>query len=170
MNDLGVMYILKNESMPNLYKLGMTRKDVESRLKSLWSTTSIPTSFNVVREFKVDHVMQLEKYIHRKLSSRRVNPKREFFYFTNDGDAVDRVSKLVCAFKPHDYTDKERRKIKITTKVSTANKAKAAGLKNLAELSELTGQSTQTLRNWDENKPELFAVVLEGAASKKLKR
>jgi len=167
MIDLGVMYILKNESMPNLYKLGMTRKDVESRLKSLWSTTSIPTSFNLVCEFKTDHVMQLEKYIHRKLSSRRVNPKREFFYFTNDGDAVDRVSKLVCAFKPHDYTEKERRKIKISVKISTANKAKAAGFKNLDELAKITGQSTQTLRNWDANKPELFEVVLKGAATKK---
>ena len=51
--------------------------------------------------------------------------------------------------------------------MKTSEKAKAAGLKNLTELSEITGQSTQTLRNWDENKPELFAVVLEGAAIKK---
>lgn len=54
--------------------------------------------------------------------------------------------------------------------MKTSEKAKAAGFKNLAELSELTGQSTQTLRNWDENKPELFAVVLEGAVNQKLKR
>ena len=54
--------------------------------------------------------------------------------------------------------------------MKTSEKAKAAGLKNLAELSELTGQSTHTLRNWDENKPELFQVVLEGAVSKKQKR
>jgi len=53
-------------------------------------------------------------------------------------------------------------------RMKTSEKAKAVGLKNLAELSEITGQSTQTLRNWDENKPELFAVVLEGAASKKI--
>ena len=53
--------------------------------------------------------------------------------------------------------------------MKTSEKAKAAGLKNLAELSELTGQSTQTLRNWDENKPELFNVVLKGAAEKKSK-
>ena len=56
------------------------------------------------------------------------------------------------------------------SKMKTSEKAKAAGLKNLSELSEITGQSTQTLRNWDENKPELFQVVLEGAVSKKQKR
>ena len=51
--------------------------------------------------------------------------------------------------------------------MKTSEKAKAAGLKNLAELSEITGQSTQTLRNWDANKPELFEVVLMGAAKKR---
>jgi len=52
--------------------------------------------------------------------------------------------------------------------MKTSEKAKASGLKNLAELSELTGHSPQTLRNWDENKPELFALVLKGAVAKKL--
>ena len=47
--------------------------------------------------------------------------------------------------------------------MKTSEKAKAAGLKNLAELSEITGQSTQTLRNWAENKPKLFEIVLLGA-------
>lgn len=51
--------------------------------------------------------------------------------------------------------------------MTTSEKAKAAGLKNLNELSEITGQSTQTLRNWDINKPELFNIVLKGAADKK---
>jgi hypothetical protein len=49
--------------------------------------------------------------------------------------------------------------------MKTSEKAKAAGLKNLKELCELTGQSSQTLRNWDDNKPELFKAVLAGAVS-----
>ena len=40
---------------------------------------------------------------------------------------------------------------------------KAAGLKNLAELSEITGVSIQTLNNWSKNKVELFRVVIIGA-------
>ena len=51
--------------------------------------------------------------------------------------------------------------------MKTSEKAKAAGFKNLDELSKITGQSTQTLRNWDANKPDLFEVVLEGAIRKK---
>lgn len=45
---------------------------------------------------------------------------------------------------------------------------KAAGLKSLAELSEITGESVQTLNNWHKNKPCLFGVVVTGAAAKKL--
>lgn len=40
---------------------------------------------------------------------------------------------------------------------------KAAGLSGLRELSELTGQSQQTLINWHRDKPELFAIVVKGA-------
>jgi len=49
----------------------------------------------------------------------------------------------------------------------TASKAaKEAGLKNLSQVSEMTGQSLQTLTNWFKNKPELFEVVLIGCKSK----
>ena len=42
-----------------------------------------------------------------------------------------------------------------------------AGLKGLAELRRMTGQSDQTLINWSRNKPELFEIVAIGAAEKK---
>ena len=50
--------------------------------------------------------------------------------------------------------------------MKTSDKCKAAGLKSLAKLSEITGQSTQTLRNWHKFKPELFEIVLRGAKGK----
>jgi len=39
---------------------------------------------------------------------------------------------------------------------------KAAGLKSLAELSEITKVSVQTLNNWSKNKPDLFEAVILG--------
>ena len=51
--------------------------------------------------------------------------------------------------------------------MKTSEKVKAAGLKNLTELSRITNQSAQTLRNWDNNKPMLFEVVLLGASLSK---
>jgi len=38
----------------------------------------------------------------------------------------------------------------------------------LKELSELTGQTTDTLRRWDKNKSDLFQIVLKGAVAKKI--
>lgn len=40
--------------------------------------------------------------------------------------------------------------------------AKSSGLKNLAEVCDLTGVSPQTLNNWFSEKPKLFAVVIAG--------
>ena len=40
---------------------------------------------------------------------------------------------------------------------------KKAGLKSLAELSEITKVSIQTLNNWSKNKVELFRAVILGS-------
>jgi hypothetical protein len=46
--------------------------------------------------------------------------------------------------------------------MTASQQAKAAGLKNLKQVSELTDTSVQTLNNWHKHKPKLFAVVLLG--------
>ena len=48
--------------------------------------------------------------------------------------------------------------------LTAAETAKLAGLKNLTEVSELTGVSPQTLNNWHNDKPRLFKVVIAGCA------
>lgn len=50
--------------------------------------------------------------------------------------------------------------------MTPSQQAKAAGLKSLSQVSEITGVSLQTLINWAKNKPELFGVVLTGCVSK----
>lgn len=49
--------------------------------------------------------------------------------------------------------------------MTAAQQAKEAGLKNLSQIKELTGVSLQTLTNWHDNKPDLFAVVVAGCVS-----
>ncbi len=51
-----------------------------------------------------------------------------------------------------------------------SEKCKVAGLKSLNELSQLSGESVQTLNNWYKNKPRVFELVLRGAAMEKLSR
>lgn len=55
-------------------------------------------------------------------------------------------------------------------KMKPSEKAKAAGLKSLTELSEISGESTQTLNNWFNNYPLRFELILKGAVIKKLER
>jgi hypothetical protein len=50
--------------------------------------------------------------------------------------------------------------------MTASKKAKELGLKSLTQVSELTGQSLQTLTNWFNDKPELFEVVLLGCKAK----
>ncbi len=52
--------------------------------------------------------------------------------------------------------------------MTPSKKAKSMGLKSLNEVSEMTGQTVQTLINWDRDRPELFRLVLIGCATDKL--
>ena len=55
------------------------------------------------------------------------------------------------------------------TKMTPSQQAKSVGLKNLTQVSKMTGQSLNTLINWHRNKPELFEIVLEGCLSRVFK-
>jgi hypothetical protein len=46
--------------------------------------------------------------------------------------------------------------------MTPSRQAKAAGLKNLTQVSVTTGASLNTLTNWHRHKPELFRIVLKG--------
>lgn len=54
--------------------------------------------------------------------------------------------------------------------MTASQQAKEAGLPSLLEVSRMTGVSFQTLNNWYNNKPKLFAVVVEGCASMRAKK
>lgn len=49
--------------------------------------------------------------------------------------------------------------------LTASQQAKAAGLKSLLQVQQLTKQSAQTLINWHRDKPELFRVVIAGCVS-----
>jgi hypothetical protein len=46
--------------------------------------------------------------------------------------------------------------------LTASQQAKAAGLKSLAVVTQITGVSPQTLINWHKHKPDLFRVVIAG--------
>ena len=163
--DRGLVYIFSHPSMPGTYKIGLTRTSIAGRIKTL-SNTSVPLDFECILSIKSAHALQLERFIHRKLSSNRVSSAREFFTFGSGQLAVDSVEAIAAKFVPRKYTEKEIFKLTVERDGSTpSQQVKAAGLKSLLQVSEASNTSVQTLDNWHKNKQALFAVVVAGCVS-----
>ncbi|HJP69521.1 MAG TPA: GIY-YIG nuclease family protein [Sphingomicrobium sp.] len=75
----GFVYVLANECMPGIYKIGMTEKAPQERLEQLSSATSIPLPFDMVFFAQVQNPLKVEQAMHRHFEDRRVNESREFF-------------------------------------------------------------------------------------------
>ncbi len=83
---MGCVYILKNEAMPGLIKIGYTRKTPEERAAELYEgITGVPMPFEVAHAYPCEEPEKLEREIHRKLTSHRINQYREFFKYPADG-------------------------------------------------------------------------------------
>lgn len=52
-------------------------------------------------------------------------------------------------------------------KMKPSEVCKSAGLKSLAELSDISCESVQTLNNWHKNKPRRFEMLLKAAVFEK---
>lgn len=80
-NQMGIVYVLSNRSMPGLVKIGMTtRHELDVRLKELY-TTGVPVPFDVeyACEVKACNCAKLEKALHTAFEPNRLNVNREFF-------------------------------------------------------------------------------------------
>lgn len=75
----GWVYILSNEYMPGIYKIGMTTTSPDVRAKELSSATGVPYPFKVEAAFHCDDPSGSESSIHESLSDYRINDSREFF-------------------------------------------------------------------------------------------
>jgi hypothetical protein len=75
----GFVYVLTNESMPGLVKIGYTERTVEERIKELSQPTGVPTPFECFFAVEVENPQAVEKKIHDGLYDARKNLSREFF-------------------------------------------------------------------------------------------
>lgn len=74
----GWVYILSNESMPGLLKVGFTKNLPESRAQELYQT-GLPYPFVVEYKVYTSNPYAIEQRAHRKLVEYRVAKNREFF-------------------------------------------------------------------------------------------
>ncbi len=74
-----IVYVLTNEVMPGLVKIGLTNESVEVRLTQLSAHTGVPLACECYFAAQVKNGAKLEKTLHQLCSEQRVNPRREFF-------------------------------------------------------------------------------------------
>lgn len=72
------IYILTNPSMPNLIKVGKTKKHPLQRIKEL-NSTGVPKPFKLQMSLIVEDCSAAERQAHEILAKYRVNKRREFF-------------------------------------------------------------------------------------------
>lgn len=76
------VYILTNEAMPGLIKIGRTDNDkLDVRIKQL-DTTGVPLPFECFYAVKVENATAIEQRLHEGLDNCRVRHRREFFETT----------------------------------------------------------------------------------------
>jgi len=75
---VSIVYILTNESMPDLIKIGRTSSSVSERMVSL-DNTSVPLPFECYYAARVSDSYAVEKALHIALGEQRVRNSREFF-------------------------------------------------------------------------------------------
>lgn len=103
-DNYGIVYVLVNECMPGLVKIGKTsRKDMGARLRELY-TTGVPLPFECryACRVKLSHTDELEKALHKAFAPYRVNDSREFFRI--EVEQVIPILKLLTHMNEGDVT------------------------------------------------------------------
>ncbi|MYG27883.1 MAG: GIY-YIG nuclease family protein [Boseongicola sp. SB0677_bin_26] len=77
----GIVYVLTNEAMPGLVKIGRTTQDdPQVRMDQLYNgATGVPVPFDCVMAVRVEDPRSAEKALHAAFGPQRINPGREFF-------------------------------------------------------------------------------------------
>lgn len=73
-----IVYILTNEAMPGLVKIGRTNGDLAGRIRGLYQT-GVPLPFELYFACEVQDAAFVEDQLHEAFGDHRVSKNREFF-------------------------------------------------------------------------------------------
>jgi hypothetical protein len=79
---MSFVYILINEAMPGLIKIGRTTTSVKQRISDLNSPAGIPLPFTCYYAARVEDCVKVERKLHEAFGDHRVRDKREFFWLS----------------------------------------------------------------------------------------
>jgi hypothetical protein len=75
----GFVYVLGNDCMPGIYKIGRTDRAPRERAEELSKSTGVPMPFFLVMYGQASDPVEAERAIHADLKWARVSDDREFF-------------------------------------------------------------------------------------------
>lgn len=93
------VYVLTNETMPGLCKIGFTKNIPDKRAKQINAATGVAQDFLVEYAYPCYNGHDLEQEVHGYLDSYRVNKNREFFRVTVD-EAKAVIERLGQRYNP----------------------------------------------------------------------
>lgn len=78
---MGYVYAFSNESMPGLFKIGMTKRSIDDILNEANSSDEFlpPTPYMISHCIKVTNYKKIKKIISNTIISKKNNPNRDFF-------------------------------------------------------------------------------------------
>ena len=100
---MGIVYVLVNEAMPGLVKIGKVTKEgktVEDRMKEL-DTTGVPMPFECFAAWEVERVDEAESALKSTFAENKLRARHEFFRMSPDKPAT-----ILSAFGSKDVTPK----------------------------------------------------------------
>lgn len=100
------IYILENDTMPGLVKIGFTKNKPSERVKQINAATGVALDFDVKYQYPCFNAHDLEKEIHIYLESQgfRVNKKKEFFNITVE-QAISVIERIGEPYKMQEQED-----------------------------------------------------------------
>ena len=101
-DEEGWVYVLTNEAMPGIVKIGYTLREPSVRAEELYkdskngAVTGVPLPFDVAYKAWVLNPFQVEQAVHKSLAQKRINDNREFFKCSTE-EAVEHIRQVAQA-------------------------------------------------------------------------
>jgi len=96
-----IVYILTNEAMPDLVKIGKTDRELNIRVQEISRQTGVPLPFEIYFACEVDNMDIVESSLHDAFLDHRINPRKEFFRIN-----PERIVSVLKLLQKEDITPK----------------------------------------------------------------
>jgi Fe2+ transport system protein B len=126
----GWVYVLTNEAMPGIVKIGYTFREPSVRAEELYkdskngAVTGVPLPFNVAYKAWVINPYTVEQSVHKSLAPKRLNQNREFFKCSTE-EAIQYIRQVAKA-KFEESKQEADRRLRLQKELEEKQKALAA--------------------------------------------